>query len=407
VQQQLVRPATDRELANVLTDASANRTPVEVMGAGSKRAVGRPSQAAVSLTTSSLAGISLFEPTELILSARAGTPLARVEAQLASHGQMLAFEPVDLGPVLGIEPGHTTMGAVLATNLSGSRRVASGGVRDHALGIKAVSGAGQTFTSGGRVMKNVTGLDLTRGLSGSWGTLAVLTEVTFKVMPIPEETGTLILLGLPDSIAVEALCAAMGTPFEVSGAIHLQEALCGRLWHADIRTAQKAVTALRIENFSRSVSYRMQRLKEVLKPFGDVHELDHASSLAFWDELRQLSVLQRSDAPLWRISTAPRSGPKVVAAIGRYMPSSAFYDWSGGLVWVEVLPAADAGAADVRRVVATHGGHATLIRAEPAVRAAIDVFQPLEPALSHISREIKAVMDPAGILNPGRMHADV
>lgn len=405
--QQLVRPATDRELANVLADASASRTPVEVMGAGSKRAIGRPTQAAMSLTTGSLAGISLFEPTELVISARAGTPLSRVEAELASHGQMLAFEPIDLGPVLGIEPGHTTIGAVLATNFSGARRVASGAVRDHALGIKAISGAGQSFKSGGRVMKNVTGVDLTRGLSGSWGTLAVLTEVTFKVMPIPEETGTLVLLGLPDSIAVEALCAAMGTPFEVSGAIHLQESLGARLWHAGMRTAQKAVTALRLENFSRSVTYRKQRLKETLKPYGDVHELDHASSLAFWDELRQLSVLQRSDAPVWRISTAPRAGPKVVAAISRYMPCGAFYDWSGGLIWVEVLPAADAGAADVRRVVAAHGGHATLIRAEPSVRAAVDVFQPLEPRLSHISRGIKSVMDPGGILNPGRMYADV
>jgi len=405
--QQLVRPATDRELANALADATAHRAPVEVMGAGSKRAIGRPSQAAMSLTTNSLAGITLFEPTELVLSARAGTPLARVESELAARGQMLAFEPIDLGPVLGIEPGHSTIGGVLATNLSGSRRVASGAARDHALGMKAVSGAGEVFKSGGRVMKNVTGLDLTRGLSGSWGTLAVLTEVTFKVMPIPEETGTLILLGLPDSIAIEALCAAMGTPFEVSGAIHLQEPLCARLWHAGMRTAQQAITAVRIENFSRSVSYRKQRLKEALRPFGEVHELDHASSLAFWDELRQLSVLQRSDAPLWRISTAPRSGPKVVAAIGRYMPCSAFYDWSGGLIWAEVLPAADAGATDVRRVVATHGGHATLVRAEPAVRVAVDVFQPLEPGLSHISRQIKAVMDPAGILNPGRMYADV
>lgn len=404
--QQLVRPATDRELANVLADANAQRVPVEVMGAGSKRAIGRPSQVGITLTTNSLAGITLFEPTELVLSARAGTPLARIEAEVAARGQMLAFEPIDLGPVLGIEPGHATMGGVLATNLSGARRVTSGAARDHALGIKAVSGAGQAFRSGGRVMKNVTGIDLTRGLSGSWGTLAVLTEVTFKVMPIPEETGTLILLGLPDSIAIEALCAAMGTPFEVSGAIHLQESLCARLWHAGMRTAQQAITAVRIENFSRSVSYRKQRLKETLKPFGDVHELDHASSLAFWDELRQLSVLQRSEAPLWRISTAPRSGPKVVAAIGRYMPCTAFYDWSGGLIWVEVLPAADAGAADVRRVVATHGGHATLIRAEPTVRAAVDVFQPLEPGLAHISRQIKAVMDPAGILNPGRMYAD-
>jgi glycolate oxidase FAD binding subunit len=405
--QQLVRPATDRELENLLADASESRTPVEVMGAGSKRAIGRPSQAALSLTTSSLAGISLFEPAELVISARAGTPLSRVESELAAHGQMLAFEPIDLGPVLGIEPGHTTMGAVLATNLSGSRRVASGAVRDHALGLQAVSGAGQSFKAGGRVMKNVTGVDMTRGLSGSWGTLAVLTEVTFRVMPIPEETGTLFLLGLPDSIAVEALCAAMGTPFEVSGAIHLQEALAARLWHAGMRTAQGAVTALRLENFSRSVSYRKHRLKDTLKPFGEIHELDHASSLAFWDELRQLSVLQRSNAPLWRISTAPRSGPKVVAAIGRYMPCSVLYDWSGGLIWMEALEVADAGAADVRRVVATHGGHATLIRAAPSVRAAVEVFQPLEHGLAHISRGIKSVLDPAGILNPGRMYADV
>ena len=403
--QDLVRPATERELAHVLAEATRNASPVEVMGSGSKRGIGRPSQAAMSVTTSSMAGISLYEPTELVLSARAGTLLARVEEELAGQGQMLAFEPIDLGPVLGVEPGHVSMGALLATNLSGARRVASGGVRDHALGLKAVTGAGQPLRAGGRVMKNVTGYDLTRGLSGSWGTLAVLTEVTFKVMPLPEETGTLVLFGLEDEIAVEALCTAMATPFEVSGAIHIQPALAARLWHASTRAQQKAVTAIRVENFSRSVAYRMGRLKDVLKPYGAIQELDHTASLAFWDELRQLSILQQSDAPLWRISTAPRAGPKVVAAITRYMDCRAFYDWSGGLVWAEVLPAADAGAADIRRVMAAHGGHATLIRAEPPVRAGIEVFQPLEPSLAEITRGIKAVFDPAGILNPGRMYA--
>jgi glycolate oxidase FAD binding subunit len=401
-----VRPATEQELQRILTEASGSGSPVEVMGSGSKRAVGRPAQAALSLTTSSMTGISLYEPTELVLSARAGTLLTRVEEELAGQGQMLAFEPVDLGPVLGVEPGHVTMGALLATNLSGARRVASGGVRDHALGLRAVTGAGQPFRAGGRVMKNVTGYDLTRGLSGSWGTLAVLTEVTFKLMPVPEATGTLVLFGLEDEIAVEALCTAMATPYEVSGAVHLQQALAARLWHASTRAQQKAVTAIRVENFSRSVAYRTGRLKDALKPYGEVHQLDHTGSLAFWDELRQLSILQQSDAPVWRISTAPRSGPKVVAAITRYMDCRAFYDWSGGLVWAEVLPAADAGAADIRRVMAAHGGHATLIRAEPPVRAGVEVFQPLEPSLAEISRGIKAVFDPAGILNPGRMYAD-
>ena len=404
--QDLVRPATEQELQRILTEASGSGSPVEVMGSGSKRAVGRPAQAALSLTTSSMTGISLYEPTELVLSARAGTLLTRVEEELAGQGQMLAFEPIDLGPVLGVEPGHVTMGALLATNLSGARRVASGGVRDHALGLRAVTGAGQPFRAGGRVMKNVTGYDLTRGLSGSWGTLAVLTEVTFKLMPVPEETGTLVLFGLEDEIAVEALCTAMATPYEVSGAVHLQQALAARLWHASTRAQQKSVTAIRVENFSRSVAYRTGRLKDALKPYGEVHQLDHTGSLAFWDELRQLSILQQSDAPVWRISTAPRSGPKVVAAITRYMDCRAFYDWSGGLVWAEVLPAADAGAADIRRVMAAHGGHATLIRAEPPVRAGVEVFQPLEPSLAEISRGIKAVFDPAGILNPGRMYAD-
>lgn len=404
--QQLVRPATEGELRHLLSEATRNGIPIEVMGAGSKRGVGRPAQVETTLTTSSMVGISLYEPAELVISARVGTPLTRVEADLARHGQMLAFEPLDLGPVLGIEPGHATIGAVLATNLSGARRIAGGGVRDHALGLTAVTGAGQPFRAGGRVMKNVTGYDLTRGLCGSWGTLAVLTEVTFKVMPLPEETGSLVLFGLADEIAIEVLCMAMGTPYEVSGAVHLQQSLAARLWHAGTRSERKAVTVLRLENFSRSVAYRLRRLKEQLKPYGDIHELDHKSSLAFWDELRQLSILQGSDAPLWRISTAPRSGPKVVAAIARYMDCHAYYDWSGGLIWAEVMPADDAGAADIRRVVATHGGHATLVRAAPAVRAAVEVFQPLEPRVADISRKIKAVFDPAGILNPGRMYAE-
>jgi glycolate oxidase FAD binding subunit len=402
--QSLVRPATEWELQRTLADASAARTPVEIMGLGSKRAVGRLTQASVSLTTSSLTGVKLYEPTELVMCARAGTPLTRIEQELHAQGQMLAFEPIDLGPVVGVEAGNTTIGAVFSTNLSGARRVASGGARDHILGVQAVAGNGVPFRSGGRVMKNVTGYDLARALCGSWGTLAVLTEVTFKVLPVPEDVATLVFFGLEDGIAVEALSTAMITPYEVSGAVHLQPALAQRLWHEGLRSERRSVTALRIENFTKSVAYRLGRLKDELKPFGEMHVLDRQGSLSFWEELRQLSVLQGSGAPLWRISTSPQAGPKVVAGIGRYMECNAFYDWSGGLVWAEVLPTADAGAADIRRVIAAHGGHATLIRAEPSVRAAVEVFQPLEPGVDEISRKLKAVFDPAGILNPGRMY---
>ncbi|MDX2157195.1 MAG: FAD-binding protein [Hyphomicrobiaceae bacterium] len=401
----LLRPATEWELQRSLIEATKAGTPVEVVGAGTKRAIGRPTDAGLVMTTTSLTGVRLYEPSELVMAARAGTPLTRIEADLASRNQMLAFEPIDLSLLAGQEPGQGTIGALFAMNLSGARRFAVGAARDHLLGVTAISGEGVAFRSGGRVMKNVTGLDLARMLAGSWGTLAVLTEVTFKVMPRPEETATLFLLGLDDGIAVEALSAAAASPFETTGAVHLQKALAARLWHQGLRSEHRAITAVRIENFSASVAHRIGRLKDELKLFGDVHVLDNDSSLAFWDELRQLSVLQGSTAPLWRISTSPQAGPKVMAGIAGFMTCNAYYDWGGGLIWAEVLPTSDAGAADIRRVIASHGGHATLIRAEPAVRATIDVFQPLEPGLARLSAKLKRTFDPAGILNRGRMQA--
>ncbi len=401
------RPGSERELQRLIADAARAEMPVEVLGAGTKRTVGRPVNAGLAISTASLNGVTLYEPTELVMGARAGTPLLEIEKRLAEKGQMLAFEPIDLGPVLGDPADSGTIGAVFATNLSGSRRVIAGGARDHLLGIEAITGAGQSFRGGGRVMKNVTGYDLCRAVCGSWGTLAIMTSVTFKVLPRPERTGTLVLFGLDDTSAIEALCAALGTPFEVSGAVHLQAPLAARLRHAGLAGAQKAVTAVRIENFESSLRYRLDRLKGSLREYGEIHELDDANSSAFWGELRQLSPLQGSTAPLWRLSTAPRSGPTVVAAIGRYMECRAFYDWSGGLVWAEVLDTADAGAADIRRVIASHGGHATLIRAAPAVRAGIDVFQPLEPDLDAITRGIKSVFDPADVLNRGRLLANL
>jgi glycolate oxidase FAD binding subunit len=402
-----MRPVDEREFSRVLAEATATATAVEVTGNGSKRNIGRPLNCAVNLSTKALRGITLYEPGEMVMSARAATPLRQIEEALAERRQMLAFEPIELATLSAGDPGEATIGGVFATNSSGARRIRVGAARDHLLGIRAVNGRGEVFKSGGRVMKNVTGVDLCRGIAGSWGTLAVIGEVTFKVQPMPEDTGTLLVLGLPDAIAVEVLCAAMGTPFEVSAAVHLQASLVARLWHEGLSQQGQAITALRLENFSKSLAYRAGRIKEQLKVFGELHELDGENSLAFWGELRSLSVLQGSDAPLWRISTSPSAGPNVVAAISAYMECRAFYDWSGGLIWAEVLPTTDAGAADIRRVIATYGGHATLIRAEPQVRASVEVFQPLEAGLERLSRKLKTAFDPAGILNPGRMYPNL
>ncbi len=399
-----LRPIDERELVRVIAEAAESATPLEIAGAGSKRIVGHPMQTSATISTRAMRGITLYEPTEMVMSARAGTPVAQIETELADRGQMLAFEPADLGPLLGEDAGQSTIGGVFATNTSGSRRVAVGGARDHLLGIRAVNGRGEAFKSGGRVMKNVTGYDLCRGLSGSWGTLAVMTEVTFKVLPRPEETSTLVILGLGDEIAVEVLCTAMSSPYEVSGAVHLQAPLAARLEHGALGAQGRSVTALRLENFAKSVAYRGSRIKDELKAYGAIEDLDAANSSAFWGELRRLSVLADSERPVWRISTRPTNGPKVVAAIAADMECHAFYDWSGGLIWAEVLPASDAGAADIRRVVATHGGHATLVRATPEVRSAVEVFQPMAAGVEALSRRLKTAFDPAGILNPGRMY---
>jgi glycolate oxidase FAD binding subunit len=212
---------------------------------------------------------------------------------------------------------------------------------------------------------------------------------------------------LPDEIGVEVLCAAMGTPYEITGAMHLQKPAVMRLWHSGVRGLAGSVTALRLEGFPASIAARVEKLKHNLRAYGDIHVFDTEASLGFWAEMRQLTVFYGSSAALWRISTTPTLGPKVVAGIERYMKVEAFYDWSGGLIWLEVPEAADAGATDIRRIIALHGGHATLIRAEPSVRAAVEVFQPLEPGVARITAKLKETFDPAGVFNPGRMYANL
>ena len=401
----LIRPMDEEALAAAVAEANATQTPVEVCGAGSKRDIGRPLQTAARLTTERIKGVTLYEPSELVLSAHAGTPLAEIEKTLEKNNQQLAFEPIDLGPMLGQDAGLGTIGAVYATNLSGSRRIQVGAARDHLLGIRAVSGRGEIFKSGGRVMKNVTGYDISRGLTGSWGTLAVMSEVTMKVLPKAQATRTLLFIGLTDQVAVDAMCAALGTPYEVSGTVHLHSDFASGLVDDEILRRPTPVTALRLENSKSSLDYRSKQLADSLAAFGTCVELDDAASQDFWNGMRTLSFLQGSEDPVWRISTAPTEGARLVATLSKRLDCRAAYDWSGGLIWLQSGPSADAGATEVRRIVAEVGGHATLIRADTALRASIDVFQPLSPGVSALTAKLKASFDPAGVLNPGRMYS--
>jgi glycolate oxidase FAD binding subunit len=400
-------PDTVEELAYLVAEAADTRTPLEVMGRGTKREVGRPVQSGAVLSTESLTGIVLYEPSELVLVARAGTPVAQIEQVLAEHDQEFPFEPIDLGPVLGFGRGQGTIGGMVATNFSGSRRVLSGSVRDHVLGVQAVNGSGETIRAGGRVMKNVTGYDLGRALAGSWGTLAVMTEVAIKVLPAQREVRTVLCFGLADPNGIEALCLAVGTPFEVSGTVHMHAELAERLSDQEIANAGASVTAIRVENFPASARYRSSRLKQMLQAYAPALELDTLRSRAFWDEIKTLKMFQKADRPLWRISTVPTAAAKLVHNLARKIDVRVLYDWSGGLVWLETPPISDAGAVEIRRNLAEIGGHATLIRAEAPARAAIDVFQPLDKPVMALTASLKRAFDPVGILNPGRMYPGI
>jgi glycolate oxidase FAD binding subunit len=400
-------PDTVEELAYLVAEAADTRTPLEVMGRGTKREVGRPVQYGAVLSTENLTGIQLYEPSELVLVAGAGTPIAQIEQALTEHDQEMPFEPIDLGPVLGVGRGQGTVGGMVATNFSGSRRILSGSVRDHVLGVQAVNGSGETIRAGGRVMKNVTGYDLSRALSGSWGTLAVMTEVAIKVLPAPREVRTVLCFGLADPNGIEALCLAMGTPFEVSGTVHMHTELAERLSDQEIANAGASVTAIRVENFPASARYRSSRLKQMLQAYAPALELDTLRSRAFWDEIKTLKMFQKAERPLWRISTLPTAAAKLVHNLARKIDVRVLYDWSGGLVWLETPPISDAGAVEIRRNLAEIGGHATLIRAEAPARAAIDVFQPLDKPVMALTASLKRAFDPVGILNPGRMYPGI
>ena len=394
-----LKPRDGKDVEAAVQWALAEGKTLEVIGQGTKRGIGRAAQWDLSLDLSDLSGVTLYEPEELVLSAKAGTPIAEIEALLARNNQELAFEPMDYGPVFGAAPGRGTIGGTLAANLSGPRRIKAGAARDHFLGFTAVSGRGETFKSGGRVVKNVTGYDLCKLLAGSYGTLAVMTDVTVKVLPRAETEQTVLVLGLDDAAAIRAMSAAMNSSNDVSGAAHFPAPVAASIQ----AESGRPITALRLEGVAPSVAHRRGALEALLKPLGEIAVLEEAASREAWRVIRNVMPFTGGARALWRISVAPSRGHEVAAAIGE--GAEYFYDWAGGLIWAALPAEGDGGAARVR--AALKGGHATLVRAPAAIRAAVPVFEPQEPGLAALTKRVKESFDPKGVLGPGRMYAGV
>lgn len=380
----VLKPATETELSDMIAAAQA---PLEIIGSGTKRHLGHPVQAAATLDMSAFSGVIAYEPEELILDVGAATPLAEIERMLGQRGQQLAFEPPDWSTLLGAH-GSGTVGGLVACNLSGPRRVKAGAVRDHILGIHGVTGAGNVFKAGARVVKNVTGYDMPKLLTGSYGTLAALTSVILKVLPAPETEETVVLTGLDDAQAVEAMSLAMQSACEVSAAAYVPG----------------EAVYLRLEGIAPSVAYRRDQLGKVLKR--GIEVMAAKSSISKWQAIRDGAMFAENPRhPLWRISVAPSAAPDMIRVLKDKIDIRYLFDWAGGLVWLEVPPSHDAAAALVRSSFAS--GHATLIRAPEATRAAVDVFQPQAAALAALSGRVKDAFDPRHILNPGRMYRGI
>jgi len=401
-----VRDAKDVE--EVVRAAIANEQPLEIIGHGSKRGIGHAMATNAVLDLSALNAVTAYEPNELIVTLQAGAPVADVLSLIDAKNQQFAFEPMNTAPLLGT-PASGTIGGMIAAGLAGPRRIRAGGARDHLLGAHAVSGFGDSFKTGGKVVKNVTGYDLCKLLAGSWGTLSVMTEVTLKVMPKPEAERTLLLRGLDDAAANKAMTAALGSPFDVSGAAHLPASAlrAGTEALGDLAEGG-SLTALRLEGITASTAHRAGSLRELLAPFGTATLIEDAASAALWATIRDVLPFAAGGAlgsrPVWRIVCPPASGAALGTLLAGETGGDVIYDWGGGLIWAALPPNDDAHAPAVRMRANAVGGHATLIRAAEDIRRDVDVFHPQASGIAALSERVRASFDPKAMLNRGRLN---
>jgi glycolate oxidase FAD binding subunit len=385
--QAILRPNGTDELVEAVGQAAARGQRLEVRGGGTKSAIGRPGRDATLLQIQGFDTVIDYDGPELVLTAGASTPLAKIETLLAQNNQMLAFEPFDHGVLFGLAPA-ATLGGVIAAGVSGSRRLTAGAVRDHFLGLRGVSGRGEAFMGGAKVVKNVTGYDLPKLLANSWGQLAVMTEVTLKVLPRPQTVQTVVLSGLNERQACLVMGQALGSQADVAAAAHLPAEINGGL----------ALTALRLEGFEPSVKARVQMMLAQFGATAPCDLLPAEASALLWEQVQSVKPLQGEGA-LWRINVPPMAGSEVIEQLKPY-GARCLLDWAGGLVWA-LLPVDDGGQG-VRDVASVLGGHAMLIRAPEALRRSIPTQHPLAPGVAALTQRVKDGFDPAAILDPER-----
>ena len=407
-----MKPTSHKEVLDILEWANSEREPLTIIGHETKVNLGQVTDTKSIINLRAISGIEIYDPNELVITVKAGTPVAEVIDILDQNNQYLSFEPPDFGLLLDATKNAGTIGGLISCNLSGPRRIKSGAARDHFLGFRGISGRGEEFKSGGKVVKNVTGFDLSKLIAGSFGTLGVMTEVTLRALPKPEKIRTILIQWPTDTVfdasSINSMMDAICSVNEISGAAFLpSKASCTS--KVDLVSRPNCnITAIRIEGSLLSVTHRSNVLKKLLKKYGAIEELHSKNSAILWQEIRDVSLIEKKSTDLiWKISCPPSRSPEIMFNISKNCKGEAIYDWGGGLIWFKMNANSTNCGHIIRSTLDSTGGHATLFTAPKEVRQKIDVFHPQPDQLKALTRRIKNGFDPLQILNPNRMYQGI
>ena len=402
-------PETEQQARELVRWAFAEGRTMSVQGKNTKHGFGLPVDADCTLSLEKLSGILEYHPEELVMTALPGTPITEIRQELTKHNQHLAFEPPALNRMYQVEDEGTIGGSFIG-NLAGPRRFKSGSARDHILGVRAINGRGETWKSGGKVIKNVSGYDMSKLITGSWGTLSVVTELTFKILPAPPVSRSLAVWGLSARLGTALMAQVISTPSETSGLAHLPEAALTEIGRDGATFPGKTLTLIRLEGTESSVKERLQNITGWLPGACEYSVLDQAASIAAWSLIGNTAPLQDGQRTpgILKISLPPASAWNLVRFIDDLRDCTWYLDAAGGWLWVGIC---QAGMKDkihaISREVNATGGTTTIYRAPSSVKQDTGIYPFPDESIKRLNEKIKNSFDPGNIFNPGRLHAVV
>ncbi len=399
------KPLNENEIAEFVRNCHSKNIPIEIKGHGSKAKVGRNFQSEKLIDLSNYSGIIKYEPEELYIKVKAGTPLSEITNELDKNNQHLAFEPLDLGYIFEGKSNPGTIGGTIACNFSGSRRFKVGSARDHVLGIKIINGRGEIIKSGGTVVKNVTGYDLSKIVTGSYGTLAIISELSLKVLPKPPSTKTLIIHSAQLKKAIEYMSTGLSSSVDVSGAVFYPEYFKDKFSLNDL-TNKGPITALRIEGVNSSIEDRINRLVKELGLLNDeINFLDEQQSKIFWRYTQDLKAFQKTTKDIMKIVVPPSETLNLLNNLKKFS-SRYFIEWGGNLIWFEIENMSQEILKTMNEVIAKCGGYNILVKLDDGFKSSMDVFK-IDHIKYKLSEKLKTSFDPKRILNPGKMYSGI